>query len=35
MAPATGPDFVAFQVADPEKSARIYSEVLGLRGKVS
>lgn len=30
MSTVAGPDFIAFQVADLEKSARFYSEVLGL-----
>jgi catechol 2,3-dioxygenase-like lactoylglutathione lyase family enzyme len=30
MPTVTGPDFIAFQVADLEKSAHFYSEVLGL-----
>ncbi len=30
MSSVAGPDFIAFQVADLEKSARFYSEVLGL-----
>ena len=30
MTTVTGPDFVAFQVADLEKSAKFYAEVLGL-----
>jgi predicted enzyme related to lactoylglutathione lyase len=31
MITVTGPDFIAFQVADLEKSARFYSELVGLQ----
>lgn len=31
MTTVTGPDFIAFQVADLERAASFYSEVIGLR----